>query len=108
LYLLRLNHNLNPSFAFYWFRSELGRSQLVLSNKSTTIGALYKDDVKALRIPFPPRDEQDRIVQDISKSIGRIDDIILKINSSIVLLLEFRTSLISEAVTGKLSIGQKL
>lgn len=54
LYLLKLNNSINAFYLFSFFKSELGQKSLIEKNASTTLGALYKDDVKSILIPVPP------------------------------------------------------
>ena len=108
LYLIRLTEKLAPRFAHLWFESSYGRAELILADKSTTIGALYKDDVKDVLIPFPPRDEQDAIVSAIETSIREIEDLASKVHNAIDRLKELRTALISAAVTGKIDVREEV
>lgn len=103
LYLVRLNEKLHPPFAYYWFTSA-GNSELVLADKSTTIGALYKEDVKNCRCLFPPIDEQIEIAKYLNKVKQEFRGVIERINLQIELIKEYRTALISEAVTGKIDV----
>jgi type I restriction enzyme S subunit len=54
LYLLKLNSRALPQFVYFYFRYGRGNRTLKSINASTTIGALYKNDVKALQLPLPP------------------------------------------------------
>ncbi|WP_417558585.1 restriction endonuclease subunit S [Mesoflavibacter zeaxanthinifaciens] len=66
LYLLKLNQKTLPQYLFYYFTSDVGQSQLKSKNASSTLGALYKDDVKAINVPLPPLPEQKAIAQVLS------------------------------------------
>lgn len=103
LYLIRLNEKLLPAYAFYWF-SSAGKIELELGNKSTTIGALYKDDVKSCLCLFPPIDEQIQITEFLQSELQAFFSINNKYLSEIDLLWEYRTSLVSDAVTGKIDV----
>ena len=99
LYLIRLNERLNPKFSLYWFMSSLGKPQLELANKSTTIGALYKDDVRACQILYPTLEEQQKIASFLDHETTKIDTLIAKQEKLIDLLKEKRQAVISHAVT---------
>jgi type I restriction enzyme, S subunit len=99
LYLVRLNSRLFPKFTYYWFRSSYGQPQLFLADKSTTIGALYKNDVRECVTLFPPLPEQQAIADFLDHHTARIDALIEKQQRLIALLHEKRTALISHAVT---------
>ena len=104
LYLIKLNSKLNPKFTFYWFLSNLGRDQLILNNKSTTIGALYKDDIKDCFCIFPPFSEQEKIVDYLNQNTFKIDRTIQKIEKKIKIMEEYKKSLIHHVVTGKVDV----
>ncbi len=104
LYLVRLNERLDSEFTWYYFESEIGKGQLKLKNRSTTMGALYKDDFKEISIVFPPIQEQINIRKELKMKCERYSNIINKIDLSIVKLKLYRQSIISEAVTGKIDV----
>jgi len=99
LYLIRLNNLLNPKYTFFWFLSLYGKPQLELADKSTTIGALYKDDVKACQMLYPSYKEQTAIANFLDYETAKIDNLIAKQEMLIELLKEKRQAVISHAVT---------
>lgn len=58
-------------------------------------------------MPIPPITEQCTIVAFLDRETARIDMLIEKIQISIVLLREYRTALISAAVTGKIDLRKE-
>ena len=108
LYLIRLNEKLFPPFLYFWFSSNFGKLQLILNNKSTTIGALYKDDIKNCLCLFPPINEQQIITIFLLKKTAKIDNLIIKKEQQIELLQEKRAVLISHAVTKGLDPDVKM
>lgn len=107
LYLVKLNAILFPQFAYLWFSSNLGRPQLELANKSTTIGAVYKDDIKSCICLFPSFEEQKAICKFLNRKTAKIDSLIFKVYEAIGKLKEYRTALISAAVTGKIDVREE-
>jgi len=108
MYLARLNSKVIISkFAFYYFTVDLGRNQLKIRDKSTTIGALYKDDFKDITIIYPTLSEQQAIVSYLDNYTTEIDSLIQLEQSKIELLKEYRQSLISEVVTGKIRVCEE-
>lgn len=61
-------------------------------------------DLKRLPIPIPPKKEQQKIVVFLDSETQKIDQIIALVEKSITLLEEYKTSLISNVVTGKIKI----
>lgn len=105
LYLVRLNKKLNPNFMWFYFESSVGKKQLMLKNRSVTIGAIYKDDLKEIDIVYPPLTEQLEIVEHLNKRCQDIANIISKVSFQVEKLKEYRQSIISEAVTGRIDVS---
>jgi type I restriction enzyme S subunit len=66
--------------------------------------ALNCQIVAAFRIPLPPKNEQIEIADYLERKIAQIDVSIGKADKAIELLQEYRITLISEAVTGKIDV----
>lgn len=58
-----------------------------------------------IRIPLPPRSEQDAVVRVIQRERGRTAKLEATLRDSIALLRERRSALITAAVTGQLALG---
>ena len=54
--------------------------------------------------PFPPIEEQEKIVLYLKKQCKKTDTLIENINREITLLVEYRTRLISDVVTGQIDV----
>lgn len=104
LYLVRLNEKLNPNFTWYYFESYVGKNQLILKNRSVTIGAIYKDDLKEIDIVYPPINEQFEIIEYLNEECNKITNIQSIILQQTENLKAYRQSLISEVVTGKIDV----
>jgi len=76
--------------------------------KSIQTGALHPhlncNYVKTIKIPFPPKIEQDQILRFICEGTHKYDSLINKSIKAMQLLRERRTALISAAVTGKIDV----
>lgn len=107
---------------FYVFRSKgevqpefgalriLDYSFIDVANSSTYGAKMPRvswEFIANLEIAFPPTKEHTAIVAHIEKESARIDSKISKTQKLIDLLKEYRTALISEAVTGKIKITEK-
>ena len=69
---------------------------------------LYFDQFGQIPLVFPPIDEQNKIVNFLDRKTGQIDDLISTEQQKIDLLKEYRQSLISEAVTGKIDVRNEV
>lgn len=81
----------------------LGRSGQIQLNEASYGGTklqLSLDDIREFTLPVPPIDEQRGIVDFLEQNTSNIDSLVADIQTSIHLLREKRTSLISAAVTG--------
>lgn len=74
-----------------------------LCNKAT-IAHFTKEKLSKLQIPIPPLSEQQSIVNYLDHETSEIDHLIADCETSIQLLKQRRTALISEAVTGKIDV----
>ena len=57
--------------------------------------------------PVPPLDEQESIADYIDTETAKLDALIAKVTNAIERLREYRTALISAAVTGKIDVRGK-
>ena len=67
---------------------------------------LPSSSLRGFRIPLPGICEQRQIAAFISARTGEIDRLIEKCDSSVGLLREYRTALITDAVTGKIDVRE--
>lgn len=67
---------------------------------------LSVDTIGNLGIPYPPLEEQQSIAIHLDHEINKINSLVEKIESAIDKLLEYRSALISAAVTGKIDVRE--
>ena len=96
---------LDPKFTYYWLY--MRRPILIALSAGGGQPNLSQDDLKQLRIPTPPLNEQRAIAAYLDRETTHIDVLTEKVEKSITLLREYRTSLISAAVTGKIDIRKE-
>ena len=95
LYLLKLNKRIIPKLLYYYFISDVGNNSLKRINASTTLGALYKDDVKKLLIPLPNSNEQ----IEIASILTSVDTVIEKTEAQINKLKDLKKAMMQELLT---------
>lgn len=71
---------------------------------STTLPIMDQQEVGYLPLALPPKVEQKTIVRFIDMETQKIDVLVAKIEEAIEKLKEYRTALISSAVTGKIDV----
>lgn len=95
----------DANFLYYIFAS--GQPYQGLGKWGTQLN-LNTDTVGWIQFGLPPIDEQRAIAAFLDQETSRIDELIAKITQSIDLLREYRTALISAAVTGKIDIREEV
>jgi type I restriction enzyme, S subunit len=98
--------SLFPAFSKYYFRCQRHRLFFVKEMNLVTRASLSQDLLKRLPVLLPPPDEQKVIAQNLDQKTAEIDQQKAKIKQAIDLLKEYRTALITNAVTGKIDIRQ--
>lgn len=99
MYLLKLNNKVVPYFIYVFFKS-VGNKLLIEKNASTTLGALYKNDVKSITFSIPTKEEQTKITQilsDIDREIEEIEMKIAKYNN-------IKQGMMQSLLTGKIRL----
>ena len=91
-------------FLSYVLNSEMGIRQKRYFGRGDIIVHISSSNLKQLIVPTPPPFEQQSIANYLNKETARIDTLIEKIKKSISLLREYRTAIISAAVTGKIDV----
>lgn len=102
MFLLRLNQN--TDFFINQLNSSFCAEQLKMMAVSSAQPKLNKENIRQLKVVTPPVEEQDIITIFIKKESDRIETLISKSKEEIELLKEYKTSLISEVVTGKVDV----
>jgi type I restriction enzyme S subunit len=82
----------------------MARPQLVQQSYGGGQPNINSEIVRALRIPLPPRTEQDAILDAIAQRTGTIDTAIDRASREIDLIREYRTRLVADVVTGKVDV----
>ena len=109
-YLVRFSPapNVDATFAAYWTESSnywaLVQSRVVHSTVQNFSAAKFKE----LPIPLPPLLEQRAIAAFLDRETAKIDALIAKVREAIERLKEYRTALISAAVTGKIDVREAI
>ncbi len=93
-----------PKYLFYLMRSEKYVNEIVRRSVGVSYPAINASDIGALECAIPNKDEQKYIVEYLDNCTTQIDQLVNDIQTQIQKLKEYRQSLISEAVTGKIDV----
>lgn len=95
-------------FFFYVLYTAAKRGVFVADGSKNTIAHLTAEKLKKHRFAFPPYQEQQAIASFLDRETAKIDALIAKIREGIENLKEYRTALISAAVTGKIDVRNEV
>ena len=98
------DEQLRPGF-LHWLINGLQNGLLpIWSKQGCTVESIEMDYMRNTVIPLPPVNEQDAIIEEISKLTASVNVQINKVSSVITALNEYRSALITNAVTGKIDV----
>ena len=106
LAIVRPNTKLiDGEFLFMAFSSDPVADQFRVSANGVTRYGLAQGAIKSAYFPFPPKEEQRKIIEFISEKSSEIHAAITRAEREIELMREYRTRLIADVVTGKVDVG---
>jgi len=91
----------------YLLNTQLYRDQLISYTTGATVNHTSPTKVRDRFCLVPPIEEQGEIAKELKKQEFRITELIGKIRNAIDILKEYRTALISAAITGKIDVREE-
>ena len=92
-------------YLFYAFNSTLFSYQSG-AFLTSTINQLTLSNLNSFTVPVPPHDERAAIAAFLDRETAKIDSLVAKIHEAIDRLKEYRNTLISAAVTGRIDVRE--
>ncbi len=102
-YLIRFCPLVQPSFIGYYLRSHQYWSYISDSSLGIAVPNVNASKLSELPVPLPPFNEQKRIVTKLDSIIPRIEVVKERLEKVPAILKRFRQSVLTAAVTGKLT-----
>ncbi|MDW8373305.1 MAG: restriction endonuclease subunit S [Planctomycetota bacterium] len=96
----------SSSREFFYYGLLAARSKLESLGQGSTFRELATEDLENVKITVPPEPEQHAIAAFLDRETAKIDALIAKVREAIERLKEYRTALISAAVTGKIDVSE--
>jgi type I restriction enzyme S subunit len=107
--LLKVNKSrIINDYLKYHFLSTSGQGELWTRASGSTALGIKAERFKGTLVSVPPLNEQQKITRYLDSGISRLERPSSKIRESISKLREYRTALISAAVTGKIDVREEL
>ena len=100
-----------PAWLLECLRVAVGLNVFTVASGQTTIGHLTNEQLRSQRFPFPKPEIQDRLLDELHHEREARHVVVRGLEESIELLTEYKTSLITAAVTGEFDVttaGSKL
>jgi type I restriction enzyme S subunit len=108
VFAVRPKPGINPRWINMITLTSYAKHYFILKSKQTTnLASISGTSLQETPILLPSNEEQNRILNYLDRETARLDALIAKVQQGIELLREYRTALISAAVTGKIQIVER-
>ncbi len=97
-----------PEWLRYYYLSESGRSELLSRASGSTASGIRADRLRMSLVLIPPLEEQQAILEQVDSRVRSAAAPLVAIRSAIDRLHEYRSALISAAVTGKIDVRNEV
>jgi type I restriction enzyme S subunit len=92
----------HPRFLNLFLNSTYARQYFMTRANVVTMATIDQERIKSLVVALPPYDEQQRIAEYLDHQVSRIDSMVAAAEMAVEKLTEYRSALITAAVTGKI------
>lgn len=82
------------------------RLRALSEDSGSTKGAITCEDLKRFKVPIPPVPEQDALCTHLASATQTLADSISRLEREVLLVLQYRTRLIADVMTGKLDVRE--
>jgi len=107
--IFKLNRfRVHPEWMRYYYLSPAGRSELLSRASGSTATGIRADRLRMSLVLVPPLEEQRSIIEYLNPRVAELIAPIDSIQSAIAALREYRSALISAAVTGKIDVRERM
>ena len=93
-------------FLYYFLVSSSSLTYIELLNTATAVPMISQNQIENMFVPIPPIAIQEEIAALLDKKTAEIDKSVKLISSQIDDLKSYKSSIISEAVTGKVDLRE--
>ncbi len=104
MYPMKCNYRMLNGYLLWLILSNEFTRFTILESDRVAMPKINRDSLAKIRFPVPSIEEQRKGLRNIEKNTSNIEDLIQETTTSINLLKEHRTALISAAVTGKIDV----
>lgn len=109
VFAVRLNDPGDAEWVAKFTSTDAARTYFFLRSKqSTNLASINQTNVRELPVPMPPAHERAMLLEELNRFTSAVDLLCTHAQAHIARLREYRSSLISAAVTGQLEVPQCL
>jgi len=108
MYPIKTRPEMASKFLLYFMLSETFVRLMVNESMRVAMPKINRDTLRNYALPVPLLDEQSQIVNEIDRQINEIFMLNKRLSLTIERLKEYRTTLISEVVTGKVDVRDEV
>lgn len=105
VWIIRANNILDQKYLYYFVWSNIFRENIDLACAGWAQENIGKPELWEIILSLPPLETQQSIASYLDTKTAEIDQTIALVQKSIDLLVEYKQSLISHVVTGKVKVG---
>lgn len=98
---------LNSRFLNYWLNNDLLQQDILLQLSGAALKRISVEKVSRLPVILPPVSEQCAIVAYLDAATTKLEVLVQKVEEAIERLDEYRTALVTAAVTGKIDVRKE-
>jgi type I restriction enzyme S subunit len=95
-------------FLFYYVFSKVVQDVIPLHNTGSTIPTMTQEGIGKLPFPQPPLAEQHAIAAYLDAETAKLDALVAKVEEAVERLQEYRSAMITAAVTGKIDVRKEV
>jgi type I restriction enzyme S subunit len=107
MYPLQGRGRIENRYIYWLFLSQQFSAWSVLEADRVAMPKINRDTLNELRMPVPPLSEQLAIAAYLDAETAKLDSLVARVQTAIERLQEYRTALITAAVTGKIDVRKE-
>ena len=100
--LARPVSTINSLYLAWYLTSRLGQNQFGVLQRGATKAGLGLDDIRSVKIPMPPFEEQEEIISQMEKRLSVVDEIEIEADKNLKRSVRLRQSILKKAFSGRL------
>lgn len=101
-----IEDSIHPKFLLFLLQSTYSNALIQAEQNGTSREGINFEQIRSFKYPIPPLEEQEQIIGYLNTEIAKIEKMTNATKKIISSLKEYRSTLITQAVTGKIDVRQ--